>query len=599
MENREQLNFVIIGHVDHGKSTVIGRLLADTGSLPQGKLEGVQEYCRRNSRVFEYAFLLDALKEEQAQGITIDSARCFFKTKKRDYMIIDAPGHVEFVKNMITGASRAQAAVIVIDIREGIQENTRRHGYIVSLLGIRQVAVAVNKMDLAQFGREPFERVKRDYGAYLAGLGVSVANFIPLAARDGENLVTKSDKMPWYDGPSLLEQVEAFESGDDASVLPFRFPVQDVYKFTQGDDRRILAGTVSSGKVQVGDEVEFYPSRRKSRIRSVALSAGVDAKEATAGQALGFTIEHPLYIRPGEIMAKVSEKKPPYSGRRFLAHLFWMGSSPMLAGKNYLFKIGTLSVMARIAEVRSVLDAGELSSAGAKDKLERYDVAECVIETVKPAAFDRASELQAAGRFVVIDNFNISGCGIVLEAIESGTDSLDERTKEREIRWDRGSVTQAERETRNGHRSKFVVIAGENGEWARGTAKALERALFVEGSQAHYVGLATLERGLESDLGEGLPDREEKIRRLGELARLWTDAGLIVVTGLSGVDRYDLEALRRLNAPSEIFVAGTADGPLEGETPDLVLSSSESPQSSAMRVIERLREKEILTDFQI
>jgi bifunctional enzyme CysN/CysC len=261
------MDIVIVGHVDHGKSTVIGRLLADTGSLPDGKLEAIREYCARNARPFEYAFLLDALKDEQAQGITIDTARTFFKSAKRDYVIIDAPGHIEFLKNMVTGAARAEAAVLVIDAKEGIQENSKRHGYLLSMLGIKQIVVAVNKMDLVDYSKQAFEDIRDEYVAFLARIGATPRFFVPLAAFPGENMVGPSAKMPWYKGPSLLSAVDAFEKAPSKDDQPFRLPVQDVYKFTaDGDDRRITAGRVESGTLRTGDKVVFYPSGQGSTV---------------------------------------------------------------------------------------------------------------------------------------------------------------------------------------------------------------------------------------------------------------------------------------------------------------------------------------------
>src|SRR5262249_51317903 len=267
--SRARMPIVIGGHVDHGKSTIIGRLLADTGSLPIGKLEQVRALCERTARPFEYAFLLDALHDEQAQGITIDAARIFFKTAARDYLIIDAPGHVEFLKNMVTGASRAEAALLVIDAKEGIRENSRRHGYMLAMLGIRQLVVLVNKMDLVGYEQPVFDRLEADYRAFLGGLNLAPASVIPVSGRDGENIAASSATMPWYRGPTLIEALDRFSVELPEVDRPFRMPVQDVYKFTsKGDDRRIVAGTVESGAASLGDEVVFYPSGKKAVIKS-------------------------------------------------------------------------------------------------------------------------------------------------------------------------------------------------------------------------------------------------------------------------------------------------------------------------------------------
>ncbi|MCB9211413.1 MAG: 50S ribosome-binding GTPase, partial [Ignavibacteriales bacterium] len=264
------MNIVIAGHVDHGKSTVIGRLLADTNSLPDGKLEFIRHQCEINARPFEYAFLLDALKDEQSQGITIDSARVFFKTVKRDYIIIDAPGHIEFLKNMVSGAARAEAALLVIDANEGVQENSRRHGYMLSMLGIKQIAVVVNKMDLVKYSKEVFEGIVNEYSEFLKSIGVVAKTYIPVSGREGDGIAALTEPISWFNGNTVLEVLDDFEKEKPALEKPFRMPVQAVYKFTNmGDDRRIIAGTVETGSLNVGETVVFYPSGKKSKVKSI------------------------------------------------------------------------------------------------------------------------------------------------------------------------------------------------------------------------------------------------------------------------------------------------------------------------------------------
>ena len=291
MIQEECLSIVTVGHVDHGKSTVIGRLLADADALPDGKLEAIRENCRRNSKPFEYAFLLDALKNEQAQGITIDTARCFFQSGKRRYIIIDAPGHIEFLKNMVTGASRAEAALMVIDAARGVEENTRRHGYFLSMLGIRQVAVLINKMDLVDRSQRVFEDIRAEFEAFLAKINIRPAAFIPVSGMEGDNIAVRSDKMPWYEGPTVLEQMDAFAPIPPAEQLPLRMPVQGVYKFTQNNDsRRIIAGTLESGSVRAGDGIVFYPSGKRTTVKTLEVFNAETPERFVAGQAAGFTM---------------------------------------------------------------------------------------------------------------------------------------------------------------------------------------------------------------------------------------------------------------------------------------------------------------------
>lgn len=416
---REHMTIVVVGHVDHGKSTVIGRLFADTGSLPKGKLDEVRARCERNARPFEYAFLLDALKDEQAQGITIDSARSFFKTRKRHYLIFDAPGHIEFLKNMVTGAAQAEAALLVIDAHEGIRENSRRHGYLLSMLGVRQVAIVVNKMDLVNYKKEAFEDIKRTYNDFLDNLGVRPVAFIPACAREGENISRRSTHMDWYKGPTVLEQLDLFTPSHSLVSDPFRFPVQDIYKFTEeGDQRRIFAGTVQSGRISVGEEVVCLPSEKRARITTVEEFNVPRQESACAGKAVGFTVEPQVYVKPGELMCKAGEEKPNVSDR-FRANIFWMGKDPLVKSKAYKLKVASARVSCRIEEIVNVIDALELSELGKKEQVNIYDVAEVIIKTSDPVAFDRASSIEPTGRFVVIDDYEISAGGVILEPLSA------------------------------------------------------------------------------------------------------------------------------------------------------------------------------------
>src|SRR5690606_11994598 len=415
---RARMDIVIVGHVDHGKSTVIGRLLADTNSLPEGKLESIREYCARNARPFEYAFLLDALKDEQAQGITIDTARTFFKSDKRDYVIIDAPGHIEFLEDMVTGAARAQAGVLVIDAKEGIQENSKRHGYLLSMLGIKQIVVAVNKMDLVDYSREAFENIRDEYVAFLARIGATPRFFVAIAAFPGDGMIGPSDKMPWYKGPDLLAAVDAFEKAPAKDNQPFRLPVQDVYKFTAGgDDRRITSGRVESGTVRTGDKVVFYPSLKSSTVKSIEGFNAAEKTSVDAGVSTGLTLTSQLYVGRGEIMARADET-PPQVADRVRANVFWMGRAPLRMGKDYLLKLGSAKVPARLERINYKIDASESGGEATTDLVERHDVADVVLQLRKPIAFDPTSLLEATGRFVIVDDYEIAGGGIVREGLQ-------------------------------------------------------------------------------------------------------------------------------------------------------------------------------------
>ena len=596
----EQMNVVVVGHVDHGKSTLIGRLLADTQSLPQGKLEQVRATCARNAKPFEYAFLLDALKDEQSQGITIDTARCFFKTAKRRYILIDAPGHIEFLRNMITGAARAEAALVMIDAHEGIQENSRRHGYIMSMLGIRQIAVIVNKMDLAGYDPGVFERLRSDYEKFLARLDVHPVSFIPVSAVNGVNIATRDgEKMPWYKGPTVLDQIDAFERPAPLLTLPFRFPVQDVYKFTEGgDDRRIFAGTVLTGCGFVGQGVTFYPSGKKSRLRSIEAFNAPSRPAAAAGEAAGFTLDTQVYVRPGELMAR-DDQPAPLVGRRFRANLFWMGRAPMIQGKTYKLKIGAVRSPLKLVEVLSVLDAADFVSEHSKQQVDRHDVAECVLETHRPIAFDQVDRVLPMGRFVVVDDCDIAGAGIILEKLNDADSTVAEHVRDREFRWEGGFVTPDDRTEAYGHRSKFVVLTGSHADALETLAGSLEQALFEAGFKAYYLRPSNVVRGLDSDIQFRGEMRDEHIRRLGELARILTDSGQIFITSLPGADEYDVRTLELLNSPHEILVVRLGEGGEGGVQGHLALPAGVDPAGGVEAIRRLLLEKKVIIEYHI
>ena len=597
-EKHEQMTIVIVGHVDHGKSTVIGRLLADTGSLPEGKLEQVKALCLRTSKPFEYAFLLDALKDEQAQGITIDAARCFFKTPKRHYMVFDAPGHIEFLKNMVSGAAHAEGALLVIDAKEGIQENSKRHGYLLAMLGVKQVAVIVNKMDLAGYSQKVFEDIQKEYGAFLSAQRVVPLSFIPIAALHGSNIAVRAPEMAWYKGPTVLEQLDRFENKNSLENLSFRFPVQDIYKFTEeGDDRRIAAGTVDSGNISAGEEVIFYPSYKRAVIKSVEQFNAPEVLRAFAGEAVGFTFLTQIYIKPGELMVRAADPLPLVS-TRFRANIFWMGRAPFSKGKTYKLKLASSRAQARLVEIAQVLDAAELRQTTTKQQVERHDVAEVLIETTKPIAFDRVQMNEGTGRFVLVDNYEIAGGGIILEALGDEQSLFKDEIREREVYWYRGSVTHEERAACLGHCSRLIVIVGAVNTGKKKIAETLERKLFDAHCQVYYLGISNMARGLGHDTASA--SQEENIRRLGELARIMTASGTIFITTVSDVEDHDIEKMKMLNAPFEITVVSVGEHVFGRFTPDVDIVSGTDPGLAADTIINLLKNKKIVNlDYSI
>ncbi|AGB19197.1 sulfate adenylyltransferase subunit 1 [Thermoanaerobacterium thermosaccharolyticum] len=418
---RETLKIVVVGHVDHGKSTVIGRLLYDTKSLPEGAIEKVKRISKETGKPFEYAYLLDAFEEEQKQGITIDTTQIQFHTKKRDYVIIDAPGHVEFLKNMISGAANAEAALLVIDANEGVREQSKRHGYILSLLGIKKVYVLVNKMDLIDYSEEKFLDVKSDMDTFLKSINVFPQKYIPVSAFYGENIALRSKKMPWYKGDTVLDALDIFEKDKDIIDKPLRLPIQDVYKF---DNRRIIAGRIESGVLNVGDEIVIYPSKRTSKIKTIEYWQEKDkTTKVEAGMSVGITLFDEFFYKRGEFITR-KDDEAPLVGDTFKANIFWMGEKRLTMNKRYKLKLVTQETECEIAAINKVIDASTLFSNDNAKEVNTNEVAEVVIKTKDKICFDEFRNNHVTGRFVIVDGYDISGGGII-----NGLEILDVANK--------------------------------------------------------------------------------------------------------------------------------------------------------------------------
>jgi len=575
----QRMNIVIVGHVDHGKSTVIGRLLADTHSLPEGKLEQVRAQCELNSKPFEYAFLLDALKDEQAQGITIDAARVFFKSRLRPYLILDAPGHIEFLKNMITGAARAEAALLVIDAAEGVQENSRRHGYMVSLLGVRQLAVLVNKMDLVNWDQAVFDRIRREYGAFLDQVGIRPAAFIPVSGRGGDNIADRSTQLGWYGGPTVLEALDAFQNEPEPVDQPFRMAVQDVYKFTkQGDDRRIVSGTIDSGSVKVGDPVIFYPSGKKSRVKSIEAFNRPVSTRADAGYAVGFTLNEQIYITRGE-MATLEHELRPQVTTRLRVSLFWLGRDPMVKRKEYLLKLGTARVTARVEEVLRVMDASTLDTTEQRAAVQRHDVAECVLKLDRAIACDLAEDVPSTSRFVIVDDFEIRGGGIVREALPDRQASMRDQVLLRNYKWEPSVIQPERRAEKYNQKAALILVTGENENDRKGVAKAIENKLFEDGKVVYFVGIGSVLYGVDADIARKPENRLEHMRRLAEVANLMLDAGMILVVAAAELTQDDLEVIKTAVQPDWIETIWAGDTITTDLAVDLQLPGGAVPEA--------------------
>ena len=555
--SREQLKIVIVGHVDHGKSTFVGRLFHDTGALPEGKLEQLQKAAERRGVPFEWANLMDALQSERDQNITIDTAQIWFNTARRQYVIIDAPGHKEFLKNMVTGAANAEAALLLIDAHEGVQENSRRHGYLLHLLGIRQVAVLVNKMDLANYDQARFKQIETEYRAWLKTIGLEPKVFIPIAAKHGDNVAALSAAMPWWSGPTVLQALDEFRVTDLPTHQPLRFPIQDVYRF---DERRILAGRVEAGGIKVGDKLVFSPTNKISTVKTIERWNAPSSESASAGESIGITLTEQIFVARGAVAA--IETDPPYELSSFKARLFWLGRQPFAQGKTYKLKLATQEVECSIESIQKVIDASSLQTVTRDDgTVARHEVAELTLHTKKPIAFDVHNEIAATGRFVIVDGFDVSGGGIIA-ADNYPRRTHDANTKSLNIYWSRGKINATQREARNGHLGCVVWLTGLSGSGKSTIATELEREIFSLGQHVYVLDGDNIRHGLCKDLGFSPKDRTENIRRVGEVSKLFADAGVICITAFISPYREDRALVREIMAKGR-FIEVYVNAPLE------------------------------------
>ena len=403
----ENMNIVFVGHVDHGKSTLIGRLLYDTNSLPKDKVEEVKKTCEALGKDMEFGFILDHLQEEREQGITIDTCQIFFKTLKRNYVIIDAPGHVEFIKNMITGASQAEAAILIIDANEGVKEQTKRHAYILGMLGLKQIIVLINKMDLVDYKEERFNEVKQDIALFFKKLNLKPAYTIPVAAKYGENIAKESKKMIWYKGKTFLSCLDTFKIKEKSSDKTLRFPIQDAYKV---DDKRIFAGRIESGTIRQGDEITILPQNTKTKVKSVEKFLEKPTI-AEAGESIGITTEDPLFIERGNVVCKGSL---PMVTDRIKANVFWMSKKDFNINEMITLKIATQEVSAKIEKIEKKINSSTLEEIKEDiDTLRNNEAGTMIIKTLSPIVADDFNYVPELGRFVFEKNMITCAGGII------------------------------------------------------------------------------------------------------------------------------------------------------------------------------------------
>jgi len=547
------LRVVFVGHVDHGKSTLIGRILHDTGSLPEGKIEEIKKVCAAEGMGFEFAFLLDALLEEQKQNVTIDTTEIPFRTTRRRYAIIDAPGHKEFLKNMITGASRADAAILVISADEGVREQSRRHAYLLSMLGIKHVVVVVNKMDLVDYSEKRFREIEQEYRKFLRELGLDAPSFIPASAREGENVARASMKMKWYCAANVLEALDLLKTQERDVDLPLRFCVQDVYRF---DGRRIIAGRIETGTLRVGDQLVFSPANKSSVVATIERwNAQENNGPAVAGDSIGITLGEQIFVERGHIASH--ENETPIEANRFHADLFWIVREPLRVGHLYGLRLATQDVKCEVVSIERVMDSSTLETkSDGREQLERNETGRLTIQTRAPLVIDNHDRIPNLGRFVIIDDGQICGGGTIFGGVYT------DRTvaKSKNIFWTEGKITALARAMRSGHRGAVVWLTGLSGAGKSTIAQALERELFQRAMHTYVLDGDNIRHGLNSNLGFSPDDRVENIRRVSEVAKLMADAGTVVITAFISPYRMDRSRAREIALEGssefiEVFVA--------------------------------------------
>lgn len=594
--SKEQMHVVVVGHVDHGKSTIIGRLLADTHSLPKGKLEAIRERALKNGKPFEFAYLIDALKDEQAQSITIDSARVFFQSKKRNYIIIDAPGHIEFIKNMITGASHAEAAILVIDAEEGVQENSRRHGYLLGMLGIKKIVVVVNKMDLVDYKEEVFNAIVAEYSQYLTDLGIQPMYYIPVSGREGDGVVNPSPRLAWYTGPTVLNALDLFTKEKPLVDLPLRIPVQDVYKFNSyGDKRRIVAGSIASGQVKVGDELVFYPSGKHTKVKTIESFNTPKITSRVTGQSVGFTMTEQVYINRGQIATRVKDT-PPSVSSRLRASIFWLGKQPLSMGKDYIFKLGTSHEKVRVEAIHKVIDASDYKSQNAHTEIGHHDVAEVTFKLAHPIAFDTSEVFPETSRFVLVDDYEIRGGGIVLEPLTDEDSELRADVYTRNMKWIPSDVTMSHRAEMYNQRPSLVLITGTRHAGRKTLARKLEKQLFKDGKFVYYLGIGSLLYGVNADLmrHDAPGDWREHVRRFAEVSHLFLDAGMLLIVTAIEFTQDDLDILETVIDQEMVHVVWVGQKVTTDVKYDIHLKSRENLDEGVVMVKHLLQKRGVL-----
>jgi bifunctional enzyme CysN/CysC len=548
---RDLLRFLTCGSVDDGKSTLIGRLLYDSALILDDQLAALERESRRFGTTggdLDLSLLLDGLEDERQQRITIDVAYRFFATPKRAFIVADTPGHEQYTRNMATGASTSELAVILVDARKGVSPQTRRHAFICSLLGIRHLVLAVNKMDLAAFERHRFEEITEGFDAFAANLGDVVVTAIPLSARFGDNVIERSPRTPWYQGPTLLEHLHSVDITTRDARRPFRFPVQWVNR--PNGDFRGFSGTVVSGSIAPGENVLVTGSGRSVRVREIVAFDGTPAR-AEEGDAVTLTLETEIDIARGDLLA--DPREPPEFVDQFAAHVLWMSEHPLVPGRSYLLKIGTRTVPGTVTALKHRIDVDTLAHL-ADRTLGLNEIGFCNLSTAVPVAFDPYAVNRDTGAFILIDRFTneTAGAGMIAFGLRRASN----------IHWQALTVGREQRAALKQQIPAVLWLTGLSGAGKSTIADIIERKLLALGRHTMLLDGDNVRHGLNRDLGFTDADRVENIRRVGEVAKLMTEAGLIVICSFISPHRAERRMVRELTAPTD-FLEVFVDTPIE------------------------------------
>ena len=547
----DTLRFITCGSVDDGKSTLIGRLLYDSKLIFEDQLNALEADSKKmgtQGQEIDFALLVDGLAAEREQGITIDVAYRFFSTDKRKFIVADTPGHEQYTRNMATGASTADVAILLIDARRGVLTQTRRHSFICSLLGIKRIVLAVNKMDLVDYSQDVLNDIDADYRAFAKDFGFAEITTIPLSALKGDNIIESSDATPWYDGPSLMHYLENVQVGDARQAADFRLPVQWVNR--PNLDFRGFSGSIASGTIKVGDPIKVLPSAQESRVKSIVTYDG-DLEEAVAGEAITLTLEDEIDISRGDIIAGTDH--PPEVADQFEAKIIWMHDDAMLPGRPYLFKTANKIIPGAITDLKHKINVNTLAQRPAKT-LELNEIGVCNIGLDSRIAFDAYGDNKETGAFIIIDRLTNTtvGVGMIDFALRRASN----------IHWQALDVDKVARADQKHQRPAVLWFTGLSGSGKSTIANIVEKRLFARGRHTYTLDGDNVRHGLNQDLGFTDADRVENIRRVGEVAKLMVDAGLMVMTSFISPFRAERRMVHDLMDEGE-FIEVFVDTPIE------------------------------------